>query len=70
MDKDKLKIEQEKTRKTRKIVTRFVSIIIASAMIAGTGITIYKLKKGEKIGNTKFSIEKSIDDNKVKMKIK
>ena len=70
MDKDKLKVEQEKSRKTRKIVTRFVSIIVASAMIAGTGITIYKLQKGEKIGNTKFKIEKSIDDNKVKMKIK
>jgi len=70
MDNEKLKIEQEKSRKSRKIVTRFVSIIVASAMIAGTGIAIYKLKKGEKIGNTKFSIENSVDDNIVKMKIK
>ena len=69
MDKNKLKEEQEKTRKTRKIVTRFCSIVLASSMLVGAGIAIYKLKKGEKIGNTKFTIEKN-NDNKVKMKIK
>ena len=69
MDKEKLKTEQDNTKKSRKIITRIFSIVLASSMIAGTGVAIYKLKKGEKVGNSKFKIEKNIED-KVKMKIK
>ena len=57
------------SNKTSKIIVRFLSAILAGAMIAGTGLAIYKLQKGEKIGNGKFSIEKK-PNNKVMMKIR
>ena len=47
------------SNKTSKIIVRFLSAILAGAMIAGTVFAIYKLQKGEKIGNGKFSIEKN-----------
>lgn len=70
MDKSKLEIEQEKTRKSRKIIIRTVSVIMATAMLAGAGIAVYKLKKGEKLGNGKFYIEYVKDEDAVKVKIK
>ena len=64
MDKNQKKQTEDKTRK---YIIRFIAGIFTTAIIAGTTIAMYKLNKGEKIGNAKFSIEKS-DHDKTLMK--
>ena len=70
MEEEKKKIEQEKTAKSRKIIVRIGTIVLLSGFLAGVGTAIYKLQTGQKLGNTRFSIEKSVEDDTIKMKIR